>query len=101
MRNNYPYNHSHHGGYCGYLGPTFNQLPPQTVLVQYDPIYRNMSFTGQDITVPVVQPSCTTNVYQKSYKYMHLFPRTESIVCQETNEHFYAPPCPPRSCPWC
>ncbi|MED5245963.1 MULTISPECIES: CotD family spore coat protein [Priestia] len=51
--------------------------------------------------VPVVHPSHTTNIYQKNYKYMHSFSHTESVVCQETHQHFCAPSCPPRPRPWC
>jgi len=109
MRNNYPYHHSHYGSHqgsmysqqshCGYPVPNCSQLPPQSMPAQYDPVNHNTSFTGQDVFVPVVHPSHTTNVYQKNYKYMHSFPHTESLVCQETHQHFCVPSCPPR--PWC
>lgn len=113
MRNNYPYHHSHQGGnyqggmysqqgHCSYPKPKpCSQLPPQTMPAQYDPVQQNSSFTGQDVIVPVVHPSHTTNVYQKNFKYMHSFPHTESVVCQETHQHFCAPSCPPRPRPWC
>ncbi|MED3947134.1 CotD family spore coat protein [Priestia aryabhattai] len=111
MRNNYPYQHSNYGGYhgamypqqgnCGYpQAKPCGQLPPQTMPAQYDPVKQNTSFTGQDVFVPVVHPSHTTNVYQKNYKYMHSFPHTESVVCQETHQHFCAPSCPPRPRLW-
>lgn len=112
MRNNYPYQHSNYGGYqgamypqqgnCGYpQAKPCSQLSPQTMPAQYDPVKRNTSFTGQDVFVPVVYPSHTTNIYQKNYKYMHSFPHKESVVYQETHQHFYAPSCPPRPRPWC
>ncbi|ANF47438.1 hypothetical protein AZK53_17685 [Priestia megaterium] len=76
MRNNYPYQHSNYGDYqgamypqqgnCGYpQSKPCGQLPPQTMPAQYDPVKQNTFFTGQDVFVPVVHPSHTTNVYQK------------------------------------
>ncbi|WP_129709857.1 CotD family spore coat protein [Priestia megaterium] len=62
-------------------------MPPQTISAQCESVKQNTSFTGQDVFVPVVRPSHTTNVYQKNYKYMYSFPHAAFVVCQETHKN--------------
>lgn len=74
---------------CGYpKAKPAQQLPKQTMPTQYQPVNQNTEYLGQDVIIPVVHPTHTTQVNHTNYKYMHSFPHTQSVVNSASQEHY-------------
>ncbi|MCA0149617.1 spore coat protein [Rossellomorea vietnamensis] len=85
-----------HSGQCGYpqVSPAM-QLPTKVMPAQYDPVKQFTENQSQEVQIPMVHPSHTTQVQHTHYKYIHSFPHTQSVVQSTSCEHVCAP-CPPR-----
>ncbi|MBO0993034.1 hypothetical protein IPU53_08410 [Bacillus sp. SD088] len=80
---------------CGYpeVKPA-QQLPAQTMPAQYSPTKQFNEYQGQDVYIPMVHPSHTTQQQHTTYKYMHSYPHTQSVVNSVSEEHYCV--CPPN-----
>lgn len=80
---------------CGYPQPKpAQQLPTKTMPAKHQPVNQNSEFVGQDVIVPVVHPTHTTQNHHTTYKYMHSYPHTQSVVNSVSHEHYCV--CPPK-----
>ncbi len=85
---------------CGYPEARPDQiLPAKTMPEQVSPTRQNNEFVGQDVYVPVVHPTHTTQVNHTTYKYMHSYPHTRSVVNSVSEEHHCV--CPPNQMHHC
>lgn len=85
---------------CGYppVKPAM-QLPAKTAPAQVSPTKQNTEYVGQDVYIPVMHPSHTTQINHTTYKYMHSYPHTKSVVNSVSEEHYCV--CPPKHpCSW-
>ncbi|MBM7713896.1 CotD family spore coat protein [Siminovitchia sp. FSL H7-0308] len=85
---------------CGYppVKPAM-QLPAKTMPAQISPTKQNTEYVGQDVYIPVMHPSHTTQINHTTYKYMHSYPHTKSAVNSISEEHYCV--CPPKHhCGW-
>lgn len=73
---------------CGYpKARPPQQLPAKELPAQYSPVKQNTEYVGQDVLVPVVHPTHTTQINHTTYKYMHSYPHTKSVVNSVSHEH--------------
>ncbi|WP_367034592.1 CotD family spore coat protein [Rossellomorea marisflavi] len=97
---------------CGYPQVSPAQTKPtQMMPAQTSPTKQYTENVNQEVQIPMVHPSHTTQVNHTHYKYIHSYPHTQSVVnsaseehvCAETQQmmpmHHCPPPCPPRPCP--
>jgi spore coat protein D len=96
------------GGGCGYPVSPSQYYPPQVLPAQFSPTNQQMQYNQQDVYVPMIHPTQTTQVNQTNYKYVHYFPQNTNVVNQATQQNvcgtqavqpmYCPPPCPP--CGW-
>ncbi|MET3728918.1 spore coat protein D [Fictibacillus halophilus] len=93
-------------GGCGYPAVSPSQYyPPQVMPAQYSPTNQQFQYNQQDVYVPMIHPTQTTQVNQMNYKYVHYFPQNTNVVNQATQQNLCGtvqpimapcpPPCPP------
>ncbi|WP_231868472.1 CotD family spore coat protein [Fictibacillus phosphorivorans] len=100
------------GGY-GYPQALPSQYyPPQVLPAQYSPTNQQVQYNQQDVYVPMIHPTQTTQVNQMNYKYVHYFPQNTNVLNQATQQNILGttqpmlppcpcpPPCPPPCGPW-
>lgn len=101
---------------CGYPETKPSQYyPPQVLPAQYSPVNKQVQVNQQDVYVPIIHPTQTTQINQKNYKYVHYYPQSTNVVNQATQQNLcgtqqaqagvqaplpYPPQCPPP-CPPC
>jgi Inner spore coat protein D len=89
-------------GGTGYPAVSPSQYyPPQVLPAQYSPTNQQMQYNQQDVYVPMVHPTQTTQVNQTNYKYVHYFPQNTNVVNQATQQNLLGttPPIMPNPCP--
>src|SRR5699024_8119346 len=64
------------------------QLPTQTAPAEVSPTRQNSEYVGRDVIIPVVHPTHTTQTNHTTYKYMHSYPHTRSVVNSTSEEHY-------------
>ncbi|MDM5316725.1 CotD family spore coat protein [Fictibacillus sp. b24] len=86
--------------------------PPQVLPAQYSPTNQQVQYNQQDVYVPMIHPTQTTQVNQMNYKYVHYFPQNTNVLNQATQQNIMGttqpmlppcpcpPPCPPPCGPW-
>lgn len=80
---------------CGYpQAKPAQQLPTKTLPAQYQPVKQMTEYVGQDVVIPIVHPSHTTQINHTTYKHMHSYPHTQSVVNAVSQEHYCC--CPPK-----
>ncbi|WP_235599948.1 CotD family spore coat protein [Alkalihalobacillus trypoxylicola] len=81
---------------CGYPQPKpVQQLPTKTMPAQQSPINQITEHVIQDVHVPMIHPTQTTQVNHTNYKYFHSYPNTVSVVNSVSEEHYCV--CPPKN----
>ncbi len=83
---------------CGYpQAKPAQQLPDKTMPAQTSPTKQLNEYVGQDVYIPMVHPSHTTQVNHTTYKYMHSYPHTQSVVNSVSEKHYCV--CPSKVSP--
>lgn len=69
----------------------FNNCGPKVLPAVVHPTKCCVKHTHQNVIVPEIHPTHTTNVNHTNYQHQHYFPHTESVVNEVSNQQMNMP----------